>query len=76
MLALKCVITCKYGKGPVWGLRLWYQFSFGLTIIVSDCESFLAARRAWWRVIELWFLYVGVCIICLAICIGMIFLLL
>jgi hypothetical protein len=21
---LKCVMTCEYGKGPSWGLRLWY----------------------------------------------------
>ena len=28
---LKCAITCEYGKGPSWGLRLRYQFSSGVT---------------------------------------------
>ena len=46
MSALKCVITCEYGKGPMWGLRLLYQFSSTATSIVTKFGSFLAARRA------------------------------
>ena len=41
---LKWVITCESRKGPLWGLRLWYQFLYGITRIVTKFESFLAAR--------------------------------
>ena len=44
--ALKWVITYESGKGPMWRLGLRYQFSFGITSIVTKFESFLAARRA------------------------------
>ena len=32
---LKCIMTCEYGKGPLWGLRLWYHFGF---VVNSICN--------------------------------------
>ena len=46
---IQCVITCKYGKGPMRGWRLWYQFSFGVNSIITKFKLFLAKRCAQWR---------------------------
>jgi hypothetical protein len=37
--SLKRVMTCEYGKGPSWGLRLRYQFGSVVIniVIVSGC---------------------------------------
>ena len=44
--ALKCVMTCDSGKGPSWGLRLWYQFGLVVISIVIVSRLFLAASLA------------------------------
>lgn len=36
VLTLKCVMTCEFGKGPSWGLRLWYRCWFGNFNIVIE----------------------------------------
>ena len=44
--ALKCVMTCEYGKGPSWGLVLWYQLGSIVISIVIVSGIFLAASLA------------------------------
>ena len=48
--ALKCVMTCKSEKGPLWGSRLWYQLGSIVMKIIIVSGSFLAASLAQWRV--------------------------
>ena len=47
--ALKCVMTCEFGKRPSWGLRLWYQFGSVVVSIVIVFGLFFAANFAQWR---------------------------
>ena len=41
--ALKCVMMCHCEKKPLWGLWLWYQFGYVVTIIVGVCGLYMAA---------------------------------
>lgn len=43
---LKCVMTYKSRKGPLWGLRLSYQFGYVVISIVTMFGLYLATSRA------------------------------
>ena len=64
---LKCVITCEFGKGLVWGLRLWYQFWSCVTSSVTKTDHFWLQGVPSGGFVEFHLLYVGGCIRCLAI---------
>ena len=44
--AAKWAITCVSGKGPIYGVRFWYQFFSGTVSIAVVLWSFLAASLA------------------------------
>lgn len=46
--AVKWVIICVSGKGPIYGVGFWYQFGSGVTIMVIVFGSCLAANLAQW----------------------------
>jgi hypothetical protein len=73
--ALKCVMTCEYGKEPSWGLRLWYQFGSIVISIIIVYELFLAASLAQWRACWVSFLYVDEHTHSMSIYVGILFLL-
>ena len=41
-----CVVTCLFGKGPIYGVKFWYQFMYGMVSIMIVFESCLVAILA------------------------------
>ena len=70
---LKCVMTCEFGKGPSWGLRLWYRFGYIVMSNVVVSRLFFCCKPNG-GFFGLCFLYVGGHIHSLSIYVEMLFL--